>query len=277
MARSRKTDPSFARGFARSKGKSAYPDIWAGREGDWVPTLGKQGSRLVNLTKNKNAVFVNLDPATAWTIVKNRLIEGYFIEYNGTTHYLSIGDIDFTIGTGDFTVAGWMITTNSNTDIILATDGVIGNNFWLGKLSGAAAFSINGTTISGGSVTDGKIHQVRGERKAGDIRVYLDNVLVGGPTTESGTVTTKSYAIGKFGNASGTFHWPGKIGPVSIRSKALTASERTLEYLDPLGFLRLAEPSPLFVPAVAGAGTELFEIPHYMRGGFNPMHGGFSA
>lgn len=50
-------------------------------------------------------------------------------------------------------------------------------------------------------------------------------------------------------------------------------------YNDDLSDLFINEVNDIEIAAAApsGAGTELFEISHHMRGGFNSMHGGFSA
>lgn len=40
------TRPSYARGFARSAGQSAYPSLWQGLTGAWVPGLGNTGAKL---------------------------------------------------------------------------------------------------------------------------------------------------------------------------------------------------------------------------------------
>ncbi len=46
------------------------------------------------------------------------------------------------------------------------------------------------------------------------------------------------------------------------------------EYIHPAIGAQINEDQAAAPPA---GGAELFQIPHHQRGGFNPMHGGFSA
>jgi len=46
--------PSYAGGYARSAGESAYPDDWKGLAGLWVPSLGATGQTLRDVSGEKN-------------------------------------------------------------------------------------------------------------------------------------------------------------------------------------------------------------------------------
>ncbi len=62
MARSRKTDPSFARGFARSRGESANPESWEDGGLAFVPAAGNQGGTLYDLGGENNIPTINGAP-----------------------------------------------------------------------------------------------------------------------------------------------------------------------------------------------------------------------
>ncbi len=122
-----------------------------------------------------------------------------------------------------------------------------------------------------------KLHLVFRWRKTGNIQTLHINGINQVPTATSGTWadTALGADVHIFQRFSSVERLDGSLHLARIYRKIINVSRIPKLAADPLGFLRLAEPAPFFVPAVAG--TELFEIPHYMRGGFNPMHGGFSA
>lgn len=185
---------------------------------------------------NNHGIFGAGSSAPTWTIGK----VGKGVSFDGVSDYVNIGDI-YTIGTGDFSVNSWVKGSNSSTQVVFGTAAVGGNNFWLGIASPSqAAFSVNGTTANGGIVADGKWHLITGTRSGGYIRVYLDSVLVGGPTLTANTITTQVHRVGCFGTS---FCFTGYIDQVRIYNYARTPAQIAWDYNQgaPVGWWKFDE------------------------------------
>lgn len=138
-----------------------------------------------------------------------------------------------TVGSGDFSVAYWVNSTSASTIVAFATDGAIGNNFWTGFNGGAPGISVNGAAATSGvAANDGKWHYLTFVRLAGTAFVYVDAQQVA-TGSQSGTITTGSYAIGAFGSLSPSFFWNGKIDDVTFVLRAWSPTEIARAYTQP--------------------------------------------
>ncbi len=154
---------------------------------------------------------------------------GQALIFDGVNDFVHLPNVTYAPGTGDFTASVWIRPTNTNTEVVFATDLVNGNNFWLGK-SSTGAFSINGILLSAGSLTLNKWHHLVGVRRAGNMYIYVNGVEVGGPVASAGTITTTNYTIGVFNSAAPEFQYAGTADDVRLYSRALSASEIGLLY-----------------------------------------------
>ncbi len=109
-------------------------------------------------------------------------------------------------------------------------------------------------------VTDGGVKKVVGDANTSNLVSSTNRLTMGNYADDTDTVT----------RTGGRYYF-------LYSNRAYNPVEATSLLNEPYQFLIPKVRNMYSVPAVAGAGTELFEIPHYMRGGFNPMHGGFSA
>lgn len=79
--------PSYKRGWA-TRGASVNPGLWRALGGVWAPFLGIQGGKLFDHSGfRQNAT---LNGGVSWALGPN----GYELDYNGTTGYLSMPDSD---------------------------------------------------------------------------------------------------------------------------------------------------------------------------------------
>ncbi len=71
--RSRNVRPSWKQGFARNAAESAYPGLWKGLVGAWVPSLGVTGLTLRDVSgRHNHGTLTNMDPATDWVTTDQR-------------------------------------------------------------------------------------------------------------------------------------------------------------------------------------------------------------
>ena len=80
--------PSWKSGFARSAAESAYPGLWEGLQGLWVPALGPTGLALFDVSGRKNhGTLTNMDP-TDWVPGDPRT-GGHALDFDGSNDIVS--------------------------------------------------------------------------------------------------------------------------------------------------------------------------------------------
>jgi len=237
--------PSFQNGFARSAGESAYPDLWKGLVGAWIPAIGPTGGKLYDLSPYGNhGTLTNMDPATDWVVGQ----KGYALDFDGSNDYVAIADPangSLDVGTGDFTLSIW-IRPNVNNARFLSKGGFA--NLTAGyvlnlKVGNTVELECsNGTTrpisASGGSVTVDGIawtHVVAVVDRNVGYKVYLN-----GSVSFSGSVDTSSDNFNSSQNlnigrrSDGSDYHTGCIGATYIFKRALSANEVAQLYINPL-------------------------------------------
>jgi len=109
--------PSFTQGYARNKAESAFPQLWDGLIGMWVPFLGPSSAILRDMNGYGNdGVLTSMDPATDWVVGGNPRLPGYALNFDDTEgEYVAIGDNDYLISGEPFSILWWE-KVNANTD-----------------------------------------------------------------------------------------------------------------------------------------------------------------
>jgi chitodextrinase len=163
------------------------------------------------------------------------------LSFNGSTSYVTAGDVNTLDGLTNLTVAGWIKTTATTEKHIVdksACDGVtnggpfeFGTNFFTpGKL--ALVFYKNGGAPnyywveSSANVNDGVWHKVAGTYDGTSLKVYVDGVLSGTSTAPGVTLSSTSNALEIGGHCNGNAYiWSGAVDDVRVYNRALSASE----------------------------------------------------
>ena len=213
----------------------------------------------------------------------------YSFDFNGTNQYITLGSIS-NINT-DFTVSGWINTTNLTT-----SNGAFRGWFSSGtNFSSANEFAINISTLSsyGGvgfinvwegnsmiiagtsSVADGNWHHVVLTKTSTELKLYVDGSLQN-TVSNSSTWTWNNVHVG-IGNSNQTFGtqglFDGKIDELSVFSRALSLAEVNSLYNsgtpgnpfdlsgDPIAYYKLGETAIGQAPG----GTWNWQVPNHAQ------------
>ena len=162
------------------------------------------------------------------------------INLNGTSNYVSVpNNASFSFGTGNFTIAAVIKTgiipagswsaivtkhntdTNHDTEFFLQLEGGTGRPQF-GVSSYLGVFErITGTA----NICDNSFHILCGVRINGQIRLYIDGILVGTASSSINPNNTNPINIGRSSYDSGYGYFNGVIDDVVIYNRALTEPE----------------------------------------------------
>jgi len=278
--------PSYHQGFARSASESAYPGLWKGLVGAWVPSLGPTGSTLRDVSGYGNRGTLNGE--TAPIIGGNPKEPGYVLDYDGTLDFVDFADHNSLRFPNSFTFAAWVKTSASGAlnDILRKrnrNDGGVMEILIRKNTSNQANFvmeddSDNAATVAGTTdISDGVWHFIVGvrDKPASLIRIYVDGVEENTATDTADDfeeVNSQPWRIGDT-NSSVHFEWLGQIGIVLIYTRALLPNEISFLYRDSNSIFRLRPPLVARAPDVApgvtpfrtlmGTGTKIIEKRDY--------------
>lgn len=162
------------------------------------------------------------------------------INLNGTTNYVSVPhNTSFNFGTGDFTICAVIKTgsiptgswsaivtkhntaTNHDTEFYLQLEGGTGRpQFGLSTYLGVFE-RITGTR----NICDNSFHILCGVRANGQIRLYVDGILVGSASSSINPNNTNPVNIGRSSYNNGYGYFSGVIDEVVFYNRALTEAE----------------------------------------------------
>ena len=282
IAFSQQTRPSYGQGFARSAGQSAYPGLWKGLVGAWVPAIGVTGNTLFDMSGNRrNGVITGAlwKPTT----------EGYALDFNGTSDDVSIdhhADLTFT-NDDPFSISVWFRTTGTSNEILVSKlSSLVGYELVVATfgqlrvhlIGSWSADRIQKQTDAG--YDDGEWHHgvltYDGSSTAAGTLLYVDGSL----QADSTTVDALSLTLASSGQlrlserGDGGSNGDVDIFSVSIYRRVLTPNQIRTLYEVPLAPFRLRmNPALLSVPA---AGGTLLEHPGW-SGGMQEMVGGMAG
>lgn len=263
MARGRLIPPpSYHQGFARSAGESAYPDLWRGLVGAWVPWLGlARSDSLVDVSGyGQDGTFSNLD-INDWVIKEH----GPVLGWDGSTsdHSVNISDTSRLDITGTtMSIVMWVrptFTTDVRWMIDKSATNTAGYRWFMSASVPTFRFrvfdSVGATNcdLSEGFTQNEWVH-VAAVADGTDLIIYKEG-RNRAATGFTGNITSSAttLAIGRQDDDI-TNSWEGQIGEVRIYDRALSAGEIYADSRDRLGTFRLRRRILAKAPAVVAAG-----------------------
>lgn len=174
----------------------------------------------------------NVGTATGTTVVTN-CARNSCRKFNGSSDVLTVGRVGATVSTGSISISFWAfqpaaVNFAAIIGCINGDQGTGGQTFEI-KNSGVndgIIFIHNSYSLSAGALGLGKWNHFVGTFDGTNGNVYLNGVLVGGPTAETlATAAEANFTIGKLVDGGGTRWFTGNIDDVRLYNRALTAQE----------------------------------------------------
>lgn len=268
--------PSYHQGFTRSASESAYPQLWRGLVGVWVPSLGPTGTSLFDWGGTKQTgTLISMAPSSDWVLSVDSRVPGYALDFDGIGDEVDTGNTGFLTR---FTLIAWVNPTSftsSNYHHIISRGSLTGensSNYTFGyrhRASNNTDRIFIGYRQSGGTLywnekeltadPIGAWHHIVGIYDGSDFIVYQDGIVV--PTAAASGGTDPAADPDNDGGQSTTLGLPQTVGSESIGyigeasyfaiyDRALTAAEVLLDYNTPLALLRPAPRLLVKAPAV---------------------------
>jgi hypothetical protein len=156
---------------------------------------------------------------------------GGSVVFNGSTQYAPIGTTGFPFGTSPGTLSGW---ANTNTTsglhwIVSYGTGDTAQSRFLGIINSVYYFGgYNGVDITYNAVVSNVWFNMVGIYDGTNASMYINGVLVVGPTARSWNTVAGNAQIGR--QTNNTEYWSGNIGQISIYNRVLSASEILQNY-----------------------------------------------
>jgi prepilin-type N-terminal cleavage/methylation domain-containing protein len=155
------------------------------------------------------------------------------LNFSNSSNYITAGTTVGTFGTGDFSVAFWLLTSASGIEYPLSKRSSCGcSNFWnfqvvSGKIGfevsedGCANYAYPATTST---YNDGNWHQVIGIRSGTSVSVYVDGSLQASASSKGTTDLNNSNTF-MMGGTICLKSFSGQIDDVRVYTKALSSDE----------------------------------------------------
>ncbi len=272
------TRPSFGQGFARSAGESAYPGLWKGLVGAWVPSLGVTGITLHDVSLRKNNGTLTNGP----TWVVNEGQQALQFDTSAST-YVDLGINAYDLG----------IRRHATFSMWCKADDEVDQRHILSDWNTSQGFAVRFSTASTivffvypnnhritvtPVVPPGVMYHIVAVMDGANMRLYLDGEFLA--TTTLGEDIGDSASTIKIGvrgdlDSPTTKGFEGPIWEVGIYNRALTATE--IRHLFNLGRgapFRLARNLALL--SVPAAGGTILEHPGW-GGGMQEYAGGMAG
>lgn len=259
IARHRAT-PSYAAGFARSAGESAWPGLWRDLRGAWVPALGNTGDSVFDVSGFGSTGTINNG---SWSMTPR----GPAVHLESATpgQWIDCGTIDLpgTQGKTFLTFGRWTVwmwgkeagirgwngdVVGTRVETATVADGTGTPTFWArtGWSGGALA------TATSSIGADNQFHVVVGRMTAAQNEIWVDAVLEGTATGDTGALTGLPVTIGDpSNNLTGTGDYLAEYA----WDRALTPTEIRHLYHDPLAPFRLRDRIVMVGEEAAAAGN----------------------
>ena len=264
----KQSQPSYKAGYAKSASESAYPELWDGLVGAWVPGLGPTGTKVFDASgRSHNALLTAMDPATDWV----RQGEHTALDFDGTSDYLEVEESSraewaFVQNTLDFTISlRFRVNELGTRDILFGTTASSNEKgFWAQVLTDGRfqfnAFNSVGTNTANRTVTaaqseSGSINALQwhsvvivGDSENFACRIHVDGVdTTSFVTPFSGFATgdsTRSLNIGRSNLSSTIDPLDGQIASFAIWDKSLGSTSVKRLSADPLAPFRQRRYAP---------------------------------
>ncbi len=262
--------PSYGTGYARNAQESAWPQLWDGLVGAWVPSLGNTGGRLLDRSGRGNHGTIS---SATWTMTPR----GTMLDYDETNDYVTLPALAFTTALSVVALVYMDEESDSTAGIVTKYVGQDENErSWglVAQTSGipAVALSSDGTLQAANNTaatTDIRSgwHHLAFTYRAGDATtIYVDGEQEGtnGTTPASLHQSSKAVLLGLQHYDAGDSNYEtalfnGRIGSVALYSRVLTPSEIQHLYRDPLAPFQRHNPQVNLQPQ-SGPETAYFDF-----------------
>ncbi len=276
--------PSYYTGFAHNEFESAYPGLWKGLVGAWVPALGVTGFTLRDVSGFNN--HGTIDPvASSWVIGNYPRRPGYALHFTTTNDdrvivsdppsgVLDIGTSDdFTmvivfnrgdsVGTDRVISKGGHSNTIAGYVLAVTSDDALEIEYSNGITKPISSASSAGIVVSDGTTWH---HVVTSINRSVGFDIWLDKInVVNGSidTTSDNFDSTQDLNLGQ--KSDGLNDFPGDILYILLYKRAWTLRDVIFDYYNPLALFILRDQLFVRAPAAAGADVRRHIIPAYMR------------
>jgi len=228
--------PSYKAGYAKSASESAYPELWDGMSGAWIPQMGQSGDMLLDLSGHgNNGNFVS---SPEWRMKDGR--QSLF--FDGVDDRVDIANVEF--GT-EFTAIIAKKTSGSSSPSKYMLAGENGGSIqWiLWQYTGNTSWNHSGSEVRTDLKTGYRV--VAGTHQPTNLNeLYQSAASSPGKITvrDSGTFeytgTNKGSLIIGGRTSDNNRNWEGHVYAVLFYKRALTSNELRIVRADPLAPFR---------------------------------------
>lgn len=239
---------SFAQGMARNASESEYPNLWRGLVGLWCPSVGVQGSSLIDFSqKSSNALF---NTGVTWSPGR----KGASVDLSSGNAYLSVANnSNFNFGTGNFTVSWWefRIATRAG-DCTIARDETNEYPAWLFGYSdgGTNLYVYMGSGGIGWNIASGEALgpvslntwvNFTVTRNGSSFMAYKNGIVTSMWTSSLGfTPSSLAMVIGLY-ISNNSYYFLGKLDDIRIHLRSLSTQEIMQSYMGASPLIRKQE------------------------------------
>jgi len=156
---------------------------------------------------------------------------GGSLEFNGSNEFVPIGSTGFPTSNSAGTLSAWARTnTITGGFVFIVSYGGAGTSLarFLGIANSTFLFGGYANDITASGVPLNTWFNMAGVYTGTNALMYVNGVLVSGPTAKSWNTSSGNANIGR--QTNGNEYWNGNISQVSIYNRALTAAEVTQNY-----------------------------------------------
>ena len=224
---------SYAKGFARHRSQSAFPGLWQGLIGAWVPSLGPTGLAIYNWSRHQNAgVLTSMDAATDWVVDQR----GYALDYDGSDYVLMGGD-SVLEPPGAISISVWVKSTDASAAHLVSkgsTDAGFAVGYAVFMNAGTFALVIRGLTttfVNSMVAPSGEWQYLACVYDGSDLLFYVDGELANS-VAATGTIShAGALHLSRWERAGSPSYWTGIMQDVLIYDRALTHNEVSIMFL----------------------------------------------
>lgn len=153
------------------------------------------------------------------------------VSLNGSTGYVTVPNASNLNITGAFSIEAWVHPTGVSSEQFVAGRWASnqGYGLFIGATSGQVSLYINSTQVLNGVITAGVTSHVVATYDGTNARIYVNNVLAGGPSTHTPPSSNSNpFTIGQ---ESSSIFYAGTVEEVAVYNQALSAGTINTHYV----------------------------------------------
>jgi hypothetical protein len=263
-------------GYARNASESAYPNLWRGLVGWWLPSVNPRGgNRLFDLSPFRNHGTLTNMTNEDWVVSGG----AGALDFDGVNDLVSCGR-PILLGSGDFTISTWVYLAVIDDDQVFAGNYGTGASNLTGVQIGTtkayttpplAANRFNfylGSHLQSNFVFSATTwYHLVAVRRGGVVSLYVNGVFDISGTRSNSIGSTIAWTLGSGPNYSGE-EMTGRIDDSRVYNRALTPPEiRLLASKRGIG-LQPTRPRRIPEEIAAGVANPVLFYNHYVNQGF---------